>query len=72
MQVELGDRVRDTVTGLQGVALAKMESLHEALQFQVHHTEPNEDGGLHEPVWLQATRLEVIGTKDKSWQRDVL
>lgn len=62
--IQLGDRVRDTVSGFEGIALARMEAIHEATQFRVHPTELATDGKIKDSVWLDETRLKVIKASD--------
>lgn len=59
--INLGDTVEDTITGFQGVALAKMVALHEATQFRVHPKQlKNADGEMAGNVWIEETRLTLV------------
>ncbi len=59
-EVHLGDVVKDTITKFEGVALAKIVSLHEATQFRVHPQSCKDDGEMQPGVWIEATRLQVL------------
>lgn len=58
--IQLGDRVRDEVSGFEGVVLAKLESLHEAPSCRVHPSELSRDGKIIDSVWFEDTRLKVL------------
>jgi hypothetical protein len=57
--INLGDEVKDEVTGIQGIVLARMECLYEATSCRVHarNTEP---GCIPLSIWLEEDRLQVI------------
>lgn len=55
----LGDLVRDEVTGFTGVVLARMEALYEATQCRVQSRELS-DGGIRAPWWIEEDRLVVL------------
>jgi hypothetical protein len=61
--INLGDSVRDEITGFEGVVLARTEYLYEATILRVHARKLN-DGKIQEPVWLEEDRLEVIKESD--------
>lgn len=52
----LGARVRDTLTGYEGVAIARIEHLHGVPELKV---ECLRDGGLHSE-WIDEARLEAV------------
>lgn len=56
MAIELGDVVRDSITGFEGVALSKITSLHEATQFRVQ-PQTLIAGAIAAAVWIEETRL---------------
>ena len=60
---ELGDHVRDVVSGLEGVVLAKLDALYEASQCRVHPTDLKSDGEVRTGVWFEDGRLKVIDDK---------
>jgi hypothetical protein len=59
-EVKLGDKVRDSVTKFEGVALAKMDALFEATQFRIHRETLKSDGDIQGGIWIEAGRLEVL------------
>jgi len=60
MKIELGDKVRDEVSGFEGIVLAKMEALYEASQCRVHPTELKSDGEMRDSKWIEEGRLKPI------------
>lgn len=65
-KIMLGDRVRDIVTGLEGVALAVKIGLYENTQFRVHHESLTNDGNMRNDYWVDEGRLKIIGEAKKS------
>ena len=57
--LDFGVYVRDTVTGLEGLILARSEGLYDALQYRVHPCALTADGQPQPAVWLDSGRLEV-------------
>ena len=57
--IELGDKVVDRVTGLEGVALARITALYEATQLRVHPV-TLKDGDVREFTWLEEARCEKV------------
>jgi len=57
--IELGSRVRDMITGFEGVAIARSEWLHGLLRFAVQSTVLKDNRPVEE-VWFDAPRLERI------------
>lgn len=60
--IELGNLVRDTVTGFEGYAVTHAEHLHGCDRINVQPTEVRDDGSLGENEWFDAPRLQVIGS----------
>jgi len=58
--IKLGDTVKDEVTGLEGIALARLVALHEANQIRVHPQDLKPDGDVRPSVWFEETRLTVV------------
>lgn len=56
----LGDLVKDEISGLTGVVLARLEGMYEASQCRVHPRSLTEAGDLRANVWLEEDRLIVI------------
>ena len=64
--IELGDTVRDRVTGLEGVVLAKLVCLYEEPTYRIHSSSLKpDDGGVREPVWMPEGRLDVVALKPR-------
>ena len=53
--IELGDKVVDKVTGLEGIACARLTGLYEATQIRVH-PQSLKDGDMRAAVWLEEAR----------------
>ena len=62
-QFDLGDKVRDVVSGFEGVVLAKLDALYEAPQCRVHPLELKSDGEIRGGVWLEEGRLKKLESK---------
>lgn len=58
--IKLGDRVRDEVTGFEGVVLARAEALYEATLCRVHSRSVDDQGNPRVPVWFEEDRLTII------------
>jgi len=56
----LGDLVKDEVSGYTGVVLAKLEGLYEATQCRVHPRTLADNGEIRSGTWLDDDRLAVI------------
>jgi hypothetical protein len=57
---QLGDKVRDEVSGYEGIVLAKLEALYEASQCRVHPCSLSDQGQIRDSVWIEDDRLFVI------------
>ena len=58
--INLGDEVKDEVTGFQGVALARMECLYEATQVRVHARNLTDQGTVRDSIWFEEDRLTIV------------
>lgn len=58
--IELGMRVRDVVTGFEGVAIARVEYITGCDQFGVQPPGMDRDGNLIEARYFDYTRLEIV------------
>jgi hypothetical protein len=59
--MNLGDRVRDRVTGFTGIALARIDSLYKATQWRVQpESLKPDDSSITGFTWLEEGRLEVL------------
>ncbi len=60
MEIELGQKIRDRVTGLKGIATGRCEYLNGCVQY---HLKPalDKDGKMVDGDWIDVTQLEVVG-----------
>jgi hypothetical protein len=58
--IDLGDKVKDRISGFTGIALAKSEGLYEATQFRIHSEDLDSTGKVRDGVWIEAERLELL------------
>lgn len=61
--VELGDMVKDKITGFEGLALEKSEYLNGCVQFEVQ-PKIDKEGKIPEPSHIDEQQLEVIEIAD--------
>ena len=62
MEIELGDKVRDKITGFTGIAVAKTEFLNGCIQFNVLPKQKEKDK-MPEEIGIDVGSLEVINPK---------
>ena len=60
MSIELGDRVKDSITGLTGIAVASTKWLHGCERITVQPEALTADGGVPETVTFDALQLFVL------------
>lgn len=65
MNLNLGDKVRDTITGFAGTLTAKSEYINGCVQFCVSPP-VDKDGKLVEAAWIDWQRLEVTEATNAS------
>lgn len=58
--IELGTKVRDTVTGFEGTAVARCEYFNGCVQYGVL-PKAKEAGAMPDAVYIDWQRLEVVG-----------
>ena len=63
--IELGQKVRCTVTGFIGIAIARYEFLNGCIQIAVK-PKVNSKGEMQEAVGIDIEQLEVVGAKKKT------
>lgn len=57
--IELGKKYRDTITGLEGIALVRCEYLHGVERVELQPV-VDKDGKLPTALWIESSRLEPI------------
>jgi len=68
--VELGDKVKDTVTGFEGIVVAETKWLNGCVRFGVQ-SDKLKDGLPTEPQWVDEHQLKVLSKgKAKQGPRD--
>lgn len=58
--IRLGNKIRDTVTGFEGIAISRIEYLNGCTQFCVQPP-IDKEGKRPEGVYLDHAQLEVVG-----------
>lgn len=69
VDIKLGDKVRDTITGLTGVMISETRSLFEVARGVQVQPQELKDGAVRDSEWFLETRLEKV--VDKAVQSDV-
>lgn len=59
MKIKLGNKVRDKVTGYEGVATARVEYLNGCVQYCVK-PKVGSDGKMPDPEYIDVQQLEVV------------
>ena len=59
MEIKLGNKVRDKVTGYEGVATARVEYLNGCVQYCVK-PKVGSDGKMPDPEYIDVQQLEVV------------
>jgi len=54
--VKLGDKVRDSITGFEGIVVARAEYLNGCISLQVQSAKLKDDSPIH-PEWFDEQRL---------------
>jgi len=57
MSIKLGEIVRDSISGFEGVAVARAEYLNGCISYQVEPARLNEDGSIPKAEWFDEQRL---------------
>lgn len=64
MEIKLGNKVRDLITGYEGVATAKVEYINGCIQYCVK-PKIGADGKMPDPEYIDSQQLEVIEAEVK-------
>lgn len=59
MEIKLGDKVRDEITGLVGIAVARIEFLNGCIQYDIQPP-MNKKGEVPASEWVDVQQLEII------------
>ena len=60
MSIKLGQKVRDTLTGLEGVAISRTEFLYGCVRILVQPHGLTKDGAVKEPVFVDEPQVEAL------------
>lgn len=63
------DRVKDTVSGWEGLITVRTEHLNGCLQYCVRKTELDKDGKLQDGEWFDEQQLEKVAAAPSAKQR---
>ena len=58
--IELGDHVKDRLTGFEGIVTARTEWLYGCIRVAVLNQELNKDGKVREAEWFDEAQVERI------------
>ena len=61
MEIKLGNKVRDKVTGFEGIATARIEYINKCVQFCVK-PKVKEDGKMPDGEYIDVDELEIVDT----------
>lgn len=59
--IKLGDKVKDTITDFEGMAVARCVYLNGCVRIEVQPKGLNKDGKIVEAEWIDETQLVVKG-----------
>jgi hypothetical protein len=59
-RIELGSKVRDPITGIEGIAVNRTEYLHDSTGIGVERQNVDADGKRHEISFFAESRLQVL------------
>ena len=58
--IELGDKVKDVISGLTGIVYQISECLHGCRRIQIEPDKLNKEGGILDGWWMDEHRLKVV------------
>jgi len=61
--MKLGARVKDNLTGFEGVMTGKTEWLYGCVRIGIEPTELDKDGKPQETMWFDEQRVEIVKPK---------
>jgi len=65
MKVEMGAKVRDVVSGYEGIVSAYTVHLTGCDVVAIKSRGLDKDGKIPDPMWIDVTRVKVLGPPDK-------
>ena len=60
MAIQLGSRVRDSITGADGIAVARTEYLYGCVRVGIEAESLDEKGKPRDLVWIDEQRIELL------------
>lgn len=61
MTIELGRKVRDKVSGIEGIAVSRTEFLNGCVRYSIQPKPAKKDGSIPGELWFDVKQLEVVG-----------
>ena len=58
--IKLGSKVRDTISGFEGIVTARHEYLNGCVRYSISATSLDENGKMFDEAWLDDQQVEVI------------
>ena len=65
MTIKLGDRVRDTISGFEGICTGRSVYLNGCVHVWVAPTELDKDGDMRKAQWIDEPQLEIVKKEKK-------
>lgn len=70
MSIKLGQKVKDIVTGFEGIATARVEYLNGCVQYCVKLQALSKDGAVQDGTYFDEGQLKVVGSGVLVLRRD--
>jgi hypothetical protein len=58
-KIKLGDKIKDTITGLEGIAIAKIEFLNGCVQYEIQPP-VDKEGKMIESEYVDSQQIEKV------------
>ncbi len=68
-EYEMGETLRDVVTGFQGVVMARAQFSTGCIHYGIQPVEVGTNGKLPDWEWLDSSRMEKVGNKTVGFKR---
>lgn len=69
-EFNLGDEVRDTITGLEGIVVARIEYLNGCKQYEVQPEGVQDNGKIKKHSWIDEPQLKLINSNNEYEQKE--